>query len=81
MHRLKRSIDNLNLPGLSDEDQQYFLKVSTEIVDLANDLGKIQIDMDQIEHDLINTQSDLDVLEKKTQEIIDASTLAQECIQ
>lgn len=81
MHRLKRSIDNLNLPGLSNEYQQYFLKVSTEVVDLANDLGKIQVDMDQIEHDLINTQSDLDVLEKKTQEIIDASTLAQECIQ
>lgn len=81
LHRLKRSVDNLNLPGLPEEYEQYFLKVSDETVALAGDLGKIQVDMDQIERDLINTQSDIDVLVKKTQEIIDSSTLAQECIQ
>lgn len=81
MHRLKRSLDNLNLPGLPGEYNEYFLRVSHEVVALAKLLNQEQIDMDQIEKELLNTQSDLDALTKKTQEIIDASTLAQECFQ
>lgn len=81
IHRLKREIENLNLPGLPNDYLEYFFKVGNEIEELDKDLNKIQIDMEQIAHDLINTQSDLDVLAQKTQEIIDSSMLTEEMLQ
>lgn len=79
--RLKREIEILNLPGLPNDYIEYFFKVGREIESLDQDLNKIQIDMEQIARDLINTQSDLDVLAQKTQEIIDSSTLTEAMLQ
>lgn len=81
IHRLKREVENLNLPGLPSDYVEYFFKVGDEIEQLDRDLNKIQLDMEQIAHDLINTQSDLDVLTQKTQEIIDSSALTEEMLQ
>lgn len=81
IHRLKREIEILNLPGLPNDYVEYFFKVGREIESLDQDLNKIQIDMEQIARDLINTQSDLDVLAQKTQEIIDSSTLTEAMLQ
>lgn len=81
IHRLKREIEILNLPGLPSDYIEYFFKVGREIESLDQDLNKIQIDMEQIARDLINTQSDLDVLAQKTQEIIDSSTLTEAMLQ
>ena len=81
IHRLKREIEILNLPGLPNDYIEYFFKVGREIESLDQDLNKIQIDMEQIARDLINTQSDLDVLAQKTQEIIDSSTLTEAMLQ
>ena len=71
----------MNLPGLPNDYIEYFFKVGREIESLDQDLNKIQIDMEQIARDLINTQSDLDVLAQKTQEIIDSSTLTEAMLQ
>ncbi|MFJ6957312.1 MAG: septation ring formation regulator EzrA [Ligilactobacillus animalis] len=81
IHRLKREIEILNLPGLPSDYIEYFFKVGREIESLDQDLNKIQINMEQIARDLINTQSDLDVLAQKTQEIIDSSTLTEAMLQ
>ena len=81
INRLKREIEILNLPGLPNDYIEYFFKVGREIESLDQDLNKIQIDMEQIARDLINTQSDLDVLAQKTQEIIDSSTLTEAMLQ
>lgn len=81
IHRLKREIEILNLPGLPSDYIEYFFKVGREIESLDQDLNKIQIDMEQIARDLINTQSDFDVLAQKTQEIIDSSTLTEAMLQ
>lgn len=81
IHRLKREIEILNLPGLPSDYIEYFFKVGREIESLDQDLNKIQIDMEQIARDLINTQSDLGVLAQKTQEIIDSSTLTEAMLQ
>lgn len=78
---MKREIEILNLPGLPNDYIEYFFKVGREIESLDQDLNKIQIDMEQIARDLINTQSDLDVLAQKTQEIIDSSTLTEAMLQ
>lgn len=81
IHRMRRDIEKLNLPGLSNEYTDYFFKVSDEIEGLDDELGQIQINMDEITKNLINTQSDLDVLGDKTKEIIDCATLSEEFLQ
>ena len=81
IHKLKRTVEKLNLPGLSKEYLDYFYRVVQEIKDLDHALGRVQINMDEITKALINTQSDLDVLEAKTNEIIDSSILAEEMLQ
>ncbi|WP_290032752.1 septation ring formation regulator EzrA [Ligilactobacillus cholophilus] len=81
IHRMRRDIEKLNLPGLSREYTDYFFKVSDEIQALDEALNQIQINMDEITKGLINTQSDLDVLGDKTKEIIDCATLTEEFLQ
>lgn len=81
IHRMRRDVEKLNLPGLSREYTDYFFKVSDEIETLDDALGQIQINMDEITKALINTQSDLDVLGDKTKEIIDCATLSEEFLQ
>lgn len=81
IHRMRRDVEKLNLPGLSREYTDYFFKVSDEIENLNDALGQIQINMDEITKALINTQSDLDVLGDKTKEIIDCATLSEEFLQ
>lgn len=81
IHRMRRDVEKLNLPGLSREYTDYFFKISDEIENLDDALGQIQINMDEITKALINTQSDLDVLGDKTKEIIDCATLSEEFLQ
>ena len=81
IHRMKRDIEKLNLPGLSREYTDYFFRVGDEIEALDDALSKTQINMDEITKALINTQSDLDVLGDKTKEVIDCATLTEEFLQ
>lgn len=81
IHKLKRTVEKLNLPGLSNEYLDYFYRVVQEIKDLDHALSRAQINMDEITKSLINTQADLDVLTAKTNEIIDSSILAEEMLQ
>lgn len=81
IHRMRRDIEKLNLPGLSSEYTDYFFKVSDEIEAMDNQLNQIQINMDEITKGLITLQSDLDVLGDKTKEIIDCATLTEEFLQ
>lgn len=81
IHRMKREVEKLNLPGLPEDYLEYFFKVSDEIEALDTELNKMKIDMAQITRSLINTQSDLDVLNNKTIEIKDSSMLAERLLQ
>lgn len=81
LHRMKRELQKLNLPGLSNEFLDFMYKVNDEIDDLDVKLNQEVIDIDEITKDLINTQSDLDILGEKTDEIIANATLAEEILQ
>lgn len=81
IHRMKREIEKLNLPGLPQDYLEYFFKVSDEIESLDAELNKMKIDMAEITRNLINTQSDLDVLNNKTIEIKDSSMLTERLLQ
>ncbi len=81
IHQLKRRVEKLNLPGLTKEYLGYFYRVAQEIKDLSQALRCSQINMDEITKGLLDTQSDLDVLETKTNELIDSSLLTEEMLQ
>lgn len=81
IHRMKREVEKLNLPGLPDDYLSYFFKVSDEIEGLDTDINKVKIDMAEITKKLINTQSDIDVLNNKTEEIKDSSMLTEQLLQ
>ncbi len=81
IHRMKREIEKLNLPGLPQDYLDYFFKVSDEIEALDANLNKMKIDMSAVTKALINTQSDLDVLNNKNDEIKDSSKLAERLLQ
>ncbi|MBN7275123.1 septation ring formation regulator EzrA [Ligilactobacillus pobuzihii] len=81
IHRMKREIEKLNLPGLPEDYLSYFFKVSDEIENLDTAINKVKIDMSEITRSMINTQSDLDVLNNKTEEIKDSSMLAEQLLQ
>lgn len=81
IHRMKREVEKLNLPGLPDDYLSYFFKVTAEIENLDTEINKMKIDMAEITKNLINTQSDIDVLNNKTEEIKDSSMLAEQLLQ
>ncbi|KRL74417.1 septation ring formation regulator ezra [Ligilactobacillus saerimneri DSM 16049] len=81
IHKLRRAIERLNLPGVSAEYTDYFLYVSDEIVALDNSLNEQRINMEEITKAMLNTQSDLDVLKSKTEDIIDSSVLVERLMQ
>lgn len=81
IHSMKRDLEKLNLPGLSKEYLDYFYAVNAEIDDLADKLDQVKIDMDEITKLLIDTQSDLDVLNEKTNDIIDSASLTERLLQ
>lgn len=81
IHRLKREVEKLNLPGLNKEYLDYFYRVSDEIEKLDQDINRIQINMDEITKAMINLQADMDVLGEKTNDIIASSSLAELLLQ
>lgn len=81
IHKMRRKIEKLNLPGLSNEYTDYFFQVGDEIEDLDKALNRVRINMEEITKAMINTQSDLDVLGRKTDDIIDSSILAERLMQ
>lgn len=81
LHRMKRELQKLNLPGLSNEYLEFMYRVNDEIDNVDEKLNQEIIDIDEITKDLINTQSDLDILGEKTDEIIANATLAEEILQ
>lgn len=81
IHGMKRDLEKLNLPGLSKEYLDYFYAVNAEIDDLSDKLKQVKIDIDEITKLLIDTQSDLDVLNEKTNDIIDSASLTERLLQ
>ncbi|MCP9312353.1 septation ring formation regulator EzrA [Liquorilactobacillus satsumensis] len=81
IHRLKRDLEKLHLPGLSKEYLDYFYTVSDEIEALSVSLEKTKINMEEITKALLDVQADLDALSEKTNDIVDSSALTERVLQ
>ncbi|MHA3065956.1 septation ring formation regulator EzrA [Lacticaseibacillus saniviri] len=78
---LRRQLEAHELPGLDDAYQDYYQMVAREVNDLGTDLSQVKIDMDAINRQLIQIQTDLDELTGKTQAVIDAAGLTESLMQ
>lgn len=81
LHAIQRKIENLNLPGISDDYVDYFGVVADEINHLSSTMNKVKISMDDVQKQLEQIKSDRDTLQEKTDDLIDQSILAEQVMQ
>ncbi|MDO4902822.1 MAG: septation ring formation regulator EzrA [Limosilactobacillus sp.] len=78
---IKRQIEQLNLPGISQDYVDYFMGVSDEIKKLADALQEYKINMEEVTKQLIMVEADLDNLHDKTAELTDSAILTERMLQ
>lgn len=78
---IHRQVEQLNLPGLSQEYMSYFFGVSDEIKKLADELNEYKVNMDEVTKQLIIVESDLDSLRDKTDILRDSAELTERFLQ
>ncbi|AEV94982.1 septation ring formation regulator EzrA [Pediococcus claussenii] len=77
IHNIKRHVENLNLPGVSDEYMDYFFVVSDEIERVGNNMNQVRINIDMILRELDMVNTDLQTLTKKTTDLTDNAALSE----
>lgn len=81
LHSIERKIDALNLPGISNDYLDFFDVVSKEIVELSQTMKKQKISMDEVKEKIETIESDRDILNEKTKDLIDSAVLAERSMQ
>lgn len=78
---LRRHVERLRLPGLPADYLAQYRQVQSEIKTLKEDLNQVKIDMEDITHRLIVTQTDLNTLTQRTTVVKEAAQLTEQTIQ
>jgi septation ring formation regulator len=81
LRNIKRFVEKQRLPGLPAEYLEFFFVASDRLEELANELNKIRIDMDEIQQLVKYSSEDIDRLKQKTDELIDSAALAEQMMQ
>lgn len=74
---IRRQVEQLNLPGVSQEYMDYFFGVSDEIKKLADELNEYKINMENVTKQLIMVEADLEKLQDKTNDLRDSAELTE----
>lgn len=77
MRTIRRQVEQLNLPGVSQEYMDYFFGVSDEIKKLASELNEYKINMENVTKQLIMVEADLEKLQDKTNDLRDSAELTE----
>lgn len=77
MRTIRRQVEQLNLPGVSQEYMDYFFGVNDEIKKLANELNEYKINMENVTKQLIMVEADLEKLQDKTNDLRDSAELTE----
>ncbi|HJB24591.1 MAG TPA: septation ring formation regulator EzrA, partial [Candidatus Jeotgalibaca pullicola] len=81
MRNMKRTLEKQHLPGLPKVYLDLFFAVSDRIEDVSAKLNRVKIDMDEIESLVKMCEEDIEMLENRTQEILDNANLTEYTIQ
>lgn len=81
LRTIKRQVEQLNLPGVSQDYVDYFMGVSNEVKKLNAELHEYKINMDDVTKQLIMVESDLESLQVKTNDLRDSAELTERLLQ
>lgn len=81
LRMLKRYVEKQRLPGIPSSYLEFFFVTGERIEELSQELNKIRIDMNHIDHLVAVCDEDMRTLREKTNELIDSSTLTEQMIQ
>ncbi|EOL48748.1 septation ring formation regulator EzrA [Enterococcus phoeniculicola] len=81
LRNLKRFVEKQRLPGLPGDYLEFFFVATDRIEELSRALNRIRINMEEI-NKLVNLcEEDLEMLEKRTYDLVDAAALTEQMMQ
>ena len=81
LRSIKRYVEKQRLPGLSAEYLEFFYVATDRIEDLSRALNKMRINMDEINRLCDLCEDDLELLDKKTKDLVNAAALTEQMMQ
>ncbi|QIL46917.1 septation ring formation regulator EzrA [Vagococcus coleopterorum] len=81
MRAIKRKVDKQRLPGLPKDYLDFFYVATDRIEELSHELNKMRIDMDRINQLVSFCEEDIQMLDDKTEELIDSAALTEQMLQ
>lgn len=81
LRNIKRHVDKQRLPGLPKDYLDFFYVATDRLEDLSRELNKMRIDMDRINQLVDFCGKDIEVLEEKTEDLIDSAALTEQMLQ
>ncbi|MGM0123492.1 septation ring formation regulator EzrA [Enterococcus sp. AZ194] len=81
LRNLKRFVEKQRLPGLPGDYLEFFFVATDRIEELSRALNRIRINMEEI-NKLVNLcEEDIEMLEKRTYDLVDAAALTEQMMQ
>lgn len=81
MRNMKRTLEKQHLPGLAPSYLDLFFAVSKRIEEISAKLNRVKIDMDEIESLVTMCEEDIQLLDKRTEQILDNANMTEYLIQ
>lgn len=81
LRSIKRYVEKQRLPGLSADYLEFFNVATDRIEDLSRALNKMRINMDEINRLCDLCEDDLELLDKKTKDLVNAAALTEQMMQ
>lgn len=81
MRNMKRTLEKQHLPGLAPAYLDLFFAVSQRIEEISAKLNRVKIDMEEIENLVVMCEEDIQLLDKRTEEILDQANMTESLIQ
>lgn len=81
LRSIKRYVEKQRLPGLSADYLEFFYVATDRIEDLSRALNKMCINMDEINRLCDLCEDDLELLDKKTKDLVNAAALTEQMMQ
>ena len=81
LRSIKRYVEKQRLPGLSADYLEFFYVATDRIEDLSRALNKMRINMDEINSLCDLCEDDLELLDKKTKDLVNAAALTEQMMQ
>ena len=81
MRNMKRTLEKQHLPGLAHEYLDLFFAVSKRVEEISAKLNRVKIDIEEIKKLVAMCEEDIQLLDKRTEEILDNANMTEYLIQ